>query len=548
MTAQTPKLQQGGQDSIVVRLFKLIFDIRVIGVIAQIVFVVVVVAFFIWIFSNTAANIDQLGEAQFLCRDGSSSFRCAFDFLSADSQFDISESSIEYEPADSYWRALGVGALNTVKVTAWGILLTTILGTIVGIARLSPNWLISNLAKWYVDLFRNTPLVIQLIFIFFVFFAFFLPNHTEASGILGLPLFLSKRGINYPNLVFLTGAGTFMAFLVLGLIQAQVIWMIFGRIEDQTGKESNRFRYALISFLLVAIIGWVVASRNVSTHGIMAHNDLRIREFSDLELLMERRLSVASMSEIALELEDGTLTQDEVDAAAYQVCSIQDSKVELNFVEQLKGANIPYEVNRESRADKATEAYIAGECDIYVAEVSRLAAERDVLEDSGSHNIIKIDEPPIIVSTPLLQGLNFVGGGKITPAFGAMLIGLVLNTGANVAEIVRAGIQSVSKGQTEAARALGLNESQRLRLVVLPQALTVIIPPQTSQYLNLAKNSSLALAVSYPDFWQVSNTTINQSGRALQVMLLVMAFYLSISLTVSAFLNWYNQRVTLKER
>ena len=136
----------------------------------------------------------------------------------------------------------------------------------------------------------------------------------------------------------------------------------------------------------------------------------------------------------------------------------------------------------------------------------------------------------------------------MTAEFTAILIGLILNTAASIAEIVRAGIQSVSKGQSEAARALGLSEGQRLRLVVLPQALKVIIPPQTSQYLNLAKNSSLALAVAFPDFWNLGNTTINQSGRSIQIILLVMAFYLSISLSVSALLNWYNRRNQLQER
>lgn len=123
-----------------------------------------------------------------------------------------------------------------------------------------------------------------------------------------------------------------------------------------------------------------------------------------------------------------------------------------------------------------------------------------------------------------------------------------MNTAASIAEIVRAGIQAVSKGQNEAARALGLSEAQRLRLVVLPQALQVIIPPQISQYLNLAKNSTLALAVAFPDLWNVANTTINQSGRALQIMLLIMVSYLSLSLLISMILNWYNQKITVKER
>ncbi|MCL4805683.1 MAG: ABC transporter permease subunit, partial [Anaerolineae bacterium] len=162
--------------------------------------------------------------------------------------------------------------------------------------------------------------------------------------------------------------------------------------------------------------------------------------------------------------------------------------------------------------------------------------------------LVPVREVPIRISIPRIEGLNFVGGVKLSPNFAAILIGLTIYTGAFIAEIVRAGIQSVAKGQSEAARALGLSESQRLRLVVLPQALRVIIPPMTSQYLNLTKNSSLAIAVGYPDLWSTAFTTLNQSGRAIQVFLIAMGTYLLFSLIISAFLNWYNRRMALVER
>jgi general L-amino acid transport system permease protein len=214
----------------------------------------------------------------------------------------------------------------------------------------------------------------------------------------------------------------------------------------------------------------------------------------------------------------------------------------------LRAADIPYTVNRSSRLDSATEAYAAGECEILVASPATLAAERDLLENGASHLIIPVRETPLRFSVPRLEGLNFTGGMKLTPNFAAILIGLVLYTGAFIAEIVRAGIQAIPRGQTEAARALGLSETQRLRLIILPQALRIIIPPLTSQYLNLAKNSSLAIAIGYPDLWAISYTTLNQSGRAIQIMLIVMASYLSISLIISMLLNWYNRRVALVER
>jgi general L-amino acid transport system permease protein len=155
---------------------------------------------------------------------------------------------------------------------------------------------------------------------------------------------------------------------------------------------------------------------------------------------------------------------------------------------------------------------------------------------------------PILWQAPVLGGFNFEGGIQLTPEFAALLMGLVVYTGAYIAEIVRSGILSVSKGQKEAARALGLTDLQVLRLVVLPQALRVMVPPTTSQYLNLAKNSSLAVAIGYPDLFNIANTIINQNGRAIEMILLIMASYLSISLLTSVFMNWYNRKVKLVER
>ena len=152
------------------------------------------------------------------------------------------------------------------------------------------------------------------------------------------------------------------------------------------------------------------------------------------------------------------------------------------------------------------------------------------------------------MNTPALAGFNIQGGTRLTPEFAGLLLGLVIYTGAFAAEIVRAGILAVSKGQSEAARALGLSEGQRLRLIVLPQAMRVIIPPMTSQYLNLTKNSSLAVAIAFPDLVAVGNTVMNQSGFAVQVIIVFMVSYLTLSLTISAFLNWYNKKVALVER
>jgi general L-amino acid transport system permease protein len=517
-------------------------------VIAQIIFVILVLLAAAWLINNVADNLVALGENQFLCRDGSSSFRCAFDYLRLDASFDISESVISYDPSNAYSRALVVGALNTVKVGFFGILFATLLGTITGIARMSQNWLIRNVAGVYIDIIRNTPLLLQLFFLFFGVILVF-PAIREATQLFGLPIFLSQRGIDLPGPVFMPSFGIWLAFIVLGLIQAQAINIYLLRQEEKTGKERNRLVWAVGLFLIVTVIGWFAASvAGSDNQAVLAANTTRIREFGDIAEQMGNRLGVDQLGDIDRLLSTGSLSQERVDASAYTICGVRDDPSLVNFTTQLRSSGIPYTANRFSRIDQATEAYSAGECEIYVASKSTLAAERDLLENSSSHRLIAVPETPVRIDRPQIEGLNFVGGIKLTPNFAAILIGLVLYTGAFIAEIVRAGIQSVPKGQSEAAKALGLSETQRLQLVVLPQALRVIIPPMTSQYLNLVKNSSLAIAVGFPDLWSTSYTTMNQSGRNIQGFVLVMGTYLSFSLIISFILNWYNRRIALVER
>ncbi|MCA9980303.1 MAG: ABC transporter permease subunit, partial [Anaerolineales bacterium] len=461
-------------------------DIRIIGVFAQLVFIALTIVAGYWFFNNISNNIDTLGEAQFICRDGSSSFRCAFDFMSSQAQFDISETTLlEYEPSDSYWDALGVAFLNTIKVIVLGVILTTIVGTLAGIARLSSNWLVSNVARAYVDLFRNTPLVLQLIFIYFsVILA--LPAIQEALKLPAVSVYMSQRGLNYPSPVMMLSFSTWFAFLVLAVIQAQVVWVLLGKYEENSGRQINRPAWVITAFFSVAFLGWFVASNDVN-QSVLTPAGLRVQSAEDFEQLVLGRLDVNLLDDIERALAAGTLTQDDVDAAAVSICAVRDSASEVNLTSLLQGANVPYVVERFRRQDQATEAYAAGECEVLAASTAVLAGERNLLENPTGHNLTAVHETPMRISTPKIEGFNFVGGGRMSAEFTALLIGLVLNTGASVAEIVRAGIQSVGKGQSEAARALGLSESQRLRLVVLPQALRVIVPPQTSQYLNLAK-------------------------------------------------------------
>ena len=516
-------------------------DVRILGVLAQIAFVFLVILAARWIGGNLREGLQTLGRAQFVCRDGSSRVICAFDFMGSAASFDISESVVEYEVTDSYWYALWVGVLNTVKVAALGILLATILGTLTGIARLSRNGLISNLAKGYIEVIRNTPLLVQLFFIYFGI-VLQLPPVGNSIRPLGLPIYLNQRGVSLPWPVFTPSFSTWLAFVILGLIQSQVLWILLGRREERTGRPGNRAGWALFSFLLVVTIGWFVTTATAEHQGLLTARASRIREFEDIQTIMLNRTGLDSLDEI------DTLSQEELAQAALKVCVLRDSPSEANFTAQLRQGGIPYQITRADRADQATQDYAEGRCEVFAAPRSFLAGERGTLENPDSHLIVSIQERPVVVGVPAREGLNVAGGAKMTPEFAALLFGLVIYTAAFIAEIVRAGILAVSKGQTEAARALGLTESQRLQLVVLPQALRVIIPPLTSEYLSLTKNSSLAIAIGFPDLYSVAYTTLNQSGRAIQLILIVMVAYLATSLATSALLNWYNERVKLVER
>ena len=523
-------------------------DSRVLGVLAQIASLVVVIAGLAWVARNVTGNLSTLGGSQFLCRDGSSSARCAFDFLRLDAAFDISESLIPYDPSDSYARALLVGLLNTLKVSLLGIVLATVLGTLAGVARLSSNWLIRTAARWYVDIIRNTPLLLQLFFLFFgVILAF--PSIREAIQPFGLPIYLSQRGINLPWPVLMPSFVTWLLFIGLGVALAAAVWWWLGRRERQTEHAANRPLWMVVALLALAVPGWFAASALAADNqGFLTPSGAGIAGIADLAAQAQAELGIDDLAGVDAALASGTLTAEQVEAAAVVVCAAEGDKAEVNLTAELRRANVPYDVNRADDAAEALAAYNAGECDVLTAARAALSAGLADGAVTLPSAIVPVREVPIRWSMPRIEGLNFVGGIVLSPSFAAILIGLTVYTGAFIAEIVRAGIQSVPRGQSEAARALGLSEGQRLWLVVLPQALRVIIPPLTSQYLNLTKNSSLAIAVGYPDLWSTAYTTLNQSGRVIQIFFLAMGTYLLFSLVISFFLNWYNRRVALVER
>jgi general L-amino acid transport system permease protein len=355
-----------------------------------------------YLFSNTQTNLAR------------SNIQVGFDFLGREAGFEIAESLIGYSATDTYGRAFLVGVGNTLYVAFIGIILSTILGTVVGIARLSQNWLVRKLASAYVEVMRNIPLLLQL-FAWYVFFTELLPGVRQSINIGGLA-FLSQRGLRFAWPV------DHPAFLYAGIaLLAGIVAFLFYRSlarkrQQETGKQLPLALPALGLILGLPVIAWLVG---------------------------------------------GAPTELEI---------------------------------------------------------------------------------------PKLSGFDMRGGKIISPEFAALLIGLTTYTAAFIAEVVRGGILAVDKGQTEAAEALGLTSSQRLRLVTLPQALRVIIPPMTSQYLNLTKNSSLAVAIGYPDLVSVANTSMNQTGQAIEAIAILMAVYLVISLLIAVLMNIYNSRVRLVER
>lgn len=371
--------------------------------VAQVVSAIIVIGGLIWVGVNVLEAAEQRGLS------------LGFDFINEPAGFPISESLIPYDDSFSFGTAFLVGLLNTLKVSVIGIILATILGTIVGIARLSTNWIVNKIALAYIEIHRNIPLLVLL---FVWYFAIFnkLPPATEGLELPG-PIFLNQRGLylSWPRLTETGGA--FAISLLVGLILAFIAWIFLRRLRERTGRSTY---FAGVSFAIILV-----------------------------SIVLGMALS------------------------AWQ---------------------------------------------------------------------------PLWIDIPVFEGFNFSGGLRLTPEFAALLVGLVMYSAAFIAEVVRAGIQAVDLGQMEAAKAVGLKPMQTLGLVIIPQAMRIIIPPMISQFLNLTKNSSLALAIGYADLFNVGRIMINQAGRAVPIFGMIMLTYLIISVIVSVVLNFYNRKFMISEK
>lgn len=462
-------------------------DTRVIAVILQIIFLVAVVLAGWFLYNNMTTRLAAANTA--------TGGALTWTFLNQTAGFGISEGPT-FRPDESYGRAFLVGVANTLRVGVVGVILATILGLFAGIARVSNNWLLSRLAAVYVEIFRSTPLLVQLLF-WYVGVIATLPNIQDAAE-LGNFGYLTNRGM-YLTWIYPTETGRIWNWwLLAGVVIGVLMSWLRRRQLERDGAPSGGVFVGVIAFLMVAVIGYFVTASSASMPSTTTY-----------ELRRGDR---------------GTLFEDINGNGAF-----------------------------EPGVDR-TLAYVP----ITLFDGDGQVLATGMTDGDGTFRFIDLpaeavrlewDTPtPLAISEPQRQGFNFRGGLSMTPEFAALLLALVVYTGAFIAEIVRAGINAVNKGQWEASRALGLSTSDTLRMVVLPQALRVIIPPLTSQYLNLVKNSSLAIAVGYPDMFNVSRTIVNQTGAEVQGIILVMAVYLSFSLFTSLFMNWYNRRVALVER
>ncbi|BCA02508.1 ABC transporter permease subunit [Bradyrhizobium diazoefficiens] len=371
------------------------------GLFWQVLVVGIAVGVIAFLWSNTVTNLSARR------------ITTGFAFLGREAGMPIADSLLAYNPRDTYLWAFVVGIANTLRVAVIGIVLATILGTLIGISRLSANWLLSRLAAVYVETLRDIPLLLQLLFWYVL--------------MQGLPA--ARAAFRPLEGVFLSNRGLILPAIPIGAPQ---LWV-----------------------LGTAALGCAV-------------------------------FYVFRRWQIAQQMRDGK--------------------------------------------PRSAWPFALGLIVMLPAAVSVLLGV------------------PWAIEWPELRGFNFVGGLTLAPEYFALLIALVTYTSAFIAEIVRSGIQSVPRGQWDAANALGLRRSFMLRQIILPQALRVIVPPMTSQYLNLTKNSSLAVAIGYQDVVSVANTTLNQTGQAIEAIALIMAVFLTISLGISFFMNWYNARIALVER
>jgi general L-amino acid transport system permease protein len=489
------------------------------GIIYQVVVAGLVVAFFYWIVLNTAQNL------------AAQNMSTGFDFLWRTGGFDISFTLIPWDRTSTYFMAFLAGLLNTLLVAAVGIVLATILGFALGIARLSSNWLVARFATVYIETIRNIPLLLQLFFWYFAVLAA-MPNVRNS---LQLPLnsFINQRGLIVPmpmpdsefNIVLVVIALAVVAAIAFGrwVTARRTATGYYPAWVNMAGRIANAFVTLALAALAMTLLPSVAPGLDA---------------FQPVLLIIAVALAAASFTPFA--------------PIARAVVTGLFALVIVNALLAAMFPALPQVV-------VVLASLVAGIGVGVVNFTGAISRPRDQEGFPWALIILAVVGIPTLVywvsgatlafEMPVLERFNFRGGLHLPPELVALVFGLTVYTAAFIAENVRGGIRAVSHGQTEAAQSLGLKEGDRLRLVIIPQAMRVIVPPLTSQYLNLTKNSSLGAAIGYPELVNVfTGTTLNQTGRAIEVIALTMAVYLTFSLLTSAFMNWYNGRVAMVER
>ncbi len=488
------------------------------GILYQVLVAAAVIAFFAWIVLNTAQNLAMQNKTT------------GFDFLFRTAGFDISFTLFPWSRTSLYWQAFVAGLLNTLLVSAIGIFFATILGFSIGIARLSSNWLIARVATVYIETIRNIPLLLQLFFWYFAVLKA-MPAVRD-SFLLPLGVYINQRGIMVPKPLPDHEFTWVAVAFVLCLIAAIAIGVWATRQRTATGHYPSSivlaarianavvmFALGFLAFTLLGQIGPGLGTPMIAAIGALV---LVVISFTPYRPYAGGFVAAAISFVVA--------------AALLGSMFSEVPSVFVQIVAALIGLTVGYTMLQRIGTTPV--------------DASKFPTALPILVVAGIPLVIYfLIGAELAFETPVLQRFNFQGGVQLPPEFVALLFGLSIYTAAFIAENVRGGIRAVSHGQTEAAQSLGLKEGDRLRLVIIPQAMRVIVPPLTSQYLNLTKNSSLGAAIGYPELVNVfMGTTLNQTGKAIEVIALTMAVYLTISLLTSAFMNWYNGRVALVER
>ncbi len=476
-----------------------------------------IVLFLGWLLvGEAAANLDDRG------------INTSFAFMDRPPGFQIAE-GIFILPQTG-WEVVIAGIVNMFRITLAGIVAATVLGTVVGIARLSSNWIVSNLATVYIETIRNIPLLVQIVFIFAIAAAF--PNLTLPEGVereTGV-FFVSNKGVSFGWLFWGEGFYQWLFWILLGLIAARFVFRWRSKLQDDTGRPGYAISAALGTVLVAAVVGWyahplwqwlggpigAIASAVAAIPTIVVQIVL-IGLVLFVTVWWIRRFLDTFRTPAGL----GKLSDDDIFRIV--LAAVIGLAISLLFLTR----------------PGISDGIIAGSSGI----LDWLASKFDPLRDGAP----LIPQSAEIIS-PGLRPQYGPRGMTMTPAFFSLFAGVTLYTGAFIAEIVRAGILAVAKGQIEAANAIGLRRSQSLRLIVLPQAFRIILPPMGNQYLNLAKNTTLGIAIAFPDLVQVGQTLFNQTGATLQVFAIWMLFYVTVSLSISAVVNWWNRKLQLVER